>query len=61
MMAILKKTLTYDVSTKGTEKAIDENFKYLTIKEYLNLLEYFKKEMKKVKFSVSIGYYWCKI
>ncbi|VTY28902.1 Uncharacterised protein [Staphylococcus aureus] len=41
MMAILKKTLPMTVSIKGTEKAKDEKFKYITIKDHLNLLEYF--------------------
>ncbi|HDK3738945.1 TPA: site-specific integrase [Staphylococcus aureus] len=39
----LKKDPTYDVNIKGTEKSKDEKFKYITIKDYLNLLEYFKK------------------
>ncbi|WMM16836.1 tyrosine-type recombinase/integrase [Staphylococcus epidermidis] len=39
----LKKDPTYNVNIKGTEKAKDEKFKYITIKDYLNLLDYFKK------------------
>lgn len=39
----LKKDPTYNVNIKGTEKAKDEKFKFITIKDYLNLLDYFKK------------------
>lgn len=39
----MKKDPTYNVNIKGTEKAKDEKFKFITIKDYLNLLDYFKK------------------
>ncbi|MGO4024081.1 site-specific integrase [Staphylococcus pseudintermedius] len=38
----LKKDPTYNVNVKGTKKAKDESAKFITIKHYLDMIEYFK-------------------
>lgn len=38
----LKKDVTYNVVAKGTEKAKNEHFKFMTISNYLAMLDYFK-------------------
>ncbi|MBA8772074.1 tyrosine-type recombinase/integrase [Staphylococcus coagulans] len=38
----LKKDPTYNVDIKGTNKAKDESTKFMTIKQYLDMIEYFK-------------------
>ncbi|UMY35755.1 site-specific integrase [Staphylococcus capitis] len=38
----LRKDPTYNVTVNGTENAKDEKFKYITIKDYLAMMDYFK-------------------
>lgn len=38
----IKKDPTFNIMTKGTVKAKEEQFKYISIKHYLALMEYFK-------------------
>ncbi|HAR6121575.1 TPA: site-specific integrase [Staphylococcus pseudintermedius] len=38
----LKKDPTYNVDIKGTKEAKDESTKFMTIKQYLDMIEYFK-------------------
>ncbi|PTG53613.1 site-specific integrase, partial [Staphylococcus chromogenes] len=38
----LKKDPTYNVDVKGTKQAKKEDAKFMTIKQYLDMIEYFK-------------------